>query len=157
MSSKLSSSSSSDEHSIQSQVGLNNATRRVYIVAKNVVGLDGQVGTVSARSQIRVNDRVSGSKSLNVIQTSNRPVAVQDQADSALDIGVVRASPLGSSSWAESVDLVNNALIQSQNREGCSSSQSEEEKENLAEDFIPEDFDSTGRFRGTTLKRPFQA
>ncbi|KAK8479886.1 hypothetical protein V6N11_037831 [Hibiscus sabdariffa] len=88
---------------------------------------------------------VSGSN--NIIRTSNGLVVVQDQADSALDMRVVRASPMGFGSWAESVDLVNNALFLSQKREGSSSSQSEVEKEDLAEDFIPEDFNLVHRLK----------
>ncbi|KAL4369116.1 hypothetical protein GQ457_05G032330 [Hibiscus cannabinus] len=69
--------------------------------------------------------RVSGSK--NIIRTSNGLVGVQDQADSALDMGV--------------------------KREGSSSSQSEVEKEDLAADFIPEDFNMVRRLKKKKDKR----
>ncbi|KAK8706014.1 hypothetical protein V6N13_049596 [Hibiscus sabdariffa] len=96
------------EGPFQSQVGINNAIRWADIVPKNVVGLDGQVDMASTCSQIQVSERVSDSESLNVIQTSNGPAVIQDQANSVLDN---RASPLSFGSWVESVDVANNALI----------------------------------------------
>ncbi|KAK8999626.1 hypothetical protein V6N11_070785 [Hibiscus sabdariffa] len=106
---------------------------------------------ISAGSSLRQKGAVSSKNicvdcSLNVpgpkgdiSQTQANPIAIRVS---------VRASPMGFSSWDEFVELVNNALFLSQKREGSSSSQSEVEKEDLAEDFIPEDFNLASKFAG---------
>ncbi|KAK8579976.1 hypothetical protein V6N12_070269 [Hibiscus sabdariffa] len=95
------------------------------VVAANIVGLDHQ-------TLVQGSVRVSENNSLNA-QSPFGPTTVQEEVVNMIESGEIRASPVGFESWAESVDVVNNALFLSQKSEGRPASQSEFEKAFSAE------------------------
>ncbi|KAK8670691.1 hypothetical protein V6N13_037309 [Hibiscus sabdariffa] len=113
--------------------GVVNAKRWADVVYKNPSGPKNQIDKALSQIRGQHTDVVIEGENFN---NCNGP---KNQEVDALDFEGARSSPLVFDSWAKSIDLVNNTLILSPNREGTPNSQSEEERAVTVVEFTYDD------------------